>query len=116
MGTPKQSGWAIPNKVFQILSAGVPLISADTPAVRELIAADLLAAGPSDIILVPPGDPDAVLDAVERMYARCRGGVSGPLHRALVERFQPRHIARQFLAVLEAAVARGTDLTAANTR
>ena len=105
MGTPKQSGWAIPNKVFQVFSAGVPLITADTPAMRELIAADSVDTVPNDIILVPPGDPDAIVDAVERMYARCRNGVSGPLHRALVEQFQPRHIARQFLAVVEAAVA-----------
>jgi glycosyltransferase involved in cell wall biosynthesis len=46
----------LPNKVFQALACGAPVITADTPAIREL-ADDAQ-------LLVPPGDPRALADAV----------------------------------------------------
>jgi glycosyltransferase involved in cell wall biosynthesis len=46
----------IPNKVFQALACGAPVISGDTPAMREL--------GDDYALLVPPGDADAVAHAV----------------------------------------------------
>lgn len=48
----------IPNKVYQILSAGKPLITGDTPAIREL-----LNEGPT-IRLVTPGDPRVLTSEV----------------------------------------------------
>jgi len=48
----------IPNKVYQVLSARRPLITADTPAIRELL-------GESEHIrLIPPGNPDKLAEAV----------------------------------------------------
>jgi glycosyltransferase involved in cell wall biosynthesis len=48
----------IPNKVFQILAVGSPLITADTPAIRELIE-------PGECIsLVQSGSPEALAEAV----------------------------------------------------
>lgn len=48
----------IPNKVYQILSAGKPLITANTPAIREL-----LDDGPM-VRLVEPGNPEVLAAAV----------------------------------------------------
>lgn len=48
----------IPNKVFQILAMGKPLITADTPAMREIYTEK------SDIYLVPPGDSHALAETV----------------------------------------------------
>ena len=53
----------IPNKAFQALACGVPLITADTPAARELLADGETA------LLVPPGDPDALAEALHRLAA-----------------------------------------------
>lgn len=56
----------IPNKVFQILSAGRSLITGDTPAIRELVS-------PSEnIVLVPPGNPESLASAVSHMYMNRR--------------------------------------------
>jgi glycosyltransferase involved in cell wall biosynthesis len=51
----------IPNKAFQALACGAPLITADTPAARELLTDGVSA------LLVPPGDPEALAGAVRRL-------------------------------------------------
>ena len=51
----------IPNKVFQALACGAPVVTADTPAARELLADGVSA------LLVPPGDADALAAAVRRL-------------------------------------------------
>ncbi|MFC1881143.1 glycosyltransferase [Thermodesulfobacteriota bacterium] len=48
----------IPNKVYQILAAGKPLITGDTPAIRELLSEN------SFLRLVPPGNSEALAAAV----------------------------------------------------
>jgi len=53
----------IPNKAYQALACGTPLITADTPAARELLADG------RDALLVPPGDPAALAEAVRRVAA-----------------------------------------------
>jgi glycosyltransferase involved in cell wall biosynthesis len=67
-GTSGKAARVIPNKVYQILACGTPLITADTPAIREL-----LKPSPS-IRLVPPGDSEALAEAVLDMGERARYG------------------------------------------
>jgi glycosyltransferase involved in cell wall biosynthesis len=59
--TSPKAGRVIPNKAFQALACGTPLVTADTPA-----AGELLRDGES-ALLVPPGDPAALADAVRRL-------------------------------------------------
>jgi glycosyltransferase involved in cell wall biosynthesis len=51
----------IPNKVFQALACGRPVVTADTAGARELLTHD------ADALLVPPGDGAAVAHAVRRL-------------------------------------------------
>ena len=51
----------IPNKVFQALACGTPVVTADTPAARELLTDE------ESALLVPPGDPNALVAALRRL-------------------------------------------------
>ena len=62
-GTSGKARRVIPNKAFQALACGTPLITADTPATRELLANGVSA------LLVPPGDPAALAEAVCELAA-----------------------------------------------
>jgi len=48
----------IPSKVFEILAVRRPLITADTPAIRELLRPEPW------VKLIPPGDPESLAQAV----------------------------------------------------
>jgi glycosyltransferase involved in cell wall biosynthesis len=48
----------IPNKVYQCAAVGRPVITADTPAIREVFEPG------TTIWLVPPGDAKALADAI----------------------------------------------------
>jgi glycosyltransferase involved in cell wall biosynthesis len=60
-GTTEKAQRVIPNKAFQALACATPLVTADTPAARELLADGMSA------LLVPPGDPDALATAIQRL-------------------------------------------------
>jgi glycosyltransferase involved in cell wall biosynthesis len=60
-GTTAKAARVIPNKAFQALACGTPLITADTPAARELLRDG------ESALLVPPGDPDALVAALRRV-------------------------------------------------
>ncbi|MGH3072933.1 MAG: glycosyltransferase [Gaiellaceae bacterium] len=62
-GTSAKTARVIPNKAFQALACGTPLVTADTPAARELLRDG------ESALLVPAGDPDALAAAVRRLAA-----------------------------------------------
>jgi glycosyltransferase involved in cell wall biosynthesis len=62
-GTSDKARRVIPNKAFQALACGVPLVTADTPAARELLTDG------ESALLVPSGDPEALAEALRRLTA-----------------------------------------------
>jgi glycosyltransferase involved in cell wall biosynthesis len=101
--TGDKASRVIPNKVFQALACARPVITADTPAARELLTDGV------DALLVPPGDPQALAAAVRRVAG------SDELASALGERGRETYEARaseavlgpRWQAILERALARG---------
>jgi glycosyltransferase involved in cell wall biosynthesis len=62
-GASAKAARVIPNKAFQALACGTPLVTADTPAARELLRDG------ESALLVPPGDPQALAVALRRLAA-----------------------------------------------
>jgi glycosyltransferase involved in cell wall biosynthesis len=60
-GRSEKAARVIPNKVFQALACARPVITADTVGARELLT------NGADALLVPPGDPAALAEAVRRV-------------------------------------------------
>ncbi len=62
-GTSDKAQRVIPNKAFQALACGTPLVTANTPAARELLVHEQSA------LLVPPGDPGALATALLKLQS-----------------------------------------------
>jgi glycosyltransferase involved in cell wall biosynthesis len=62
-GTTEKAARVIPNKAYEALACGTPLVTADTPASRELLVDG------ESALLVPPGDPSSLASAIRRLAA-----------------------------------------------
>ena len=60
-GTSAKAQRVIPNKAFQALACGTPLVTGDTPGARELLVDG------ESALLVPPGDAEALAQALRRL-------------------------------------------------
>ena len=72
-GRTEKAERVIPNKAFQAMATQTPLVTADTPAARELLEDG------KNALLVPLGDPVGLADAIHRL------AVSEDLRRTLGE-------------------------------
>jgi glycosyltransferase involved in cell wall biosynthesis len=103
-GASEKAASVIPNKVFQIVAAGRPLVTRDSPAIRELL---LPKAGCA--YLVPSADPGALADAVQEHFdaGNWKHGVS--CHHELLEAVGEKAIGSQFFDLIQhSLVGRGT--------
>jgi len=64
-GNSLKASRVIPNKVFQIIASGKPLITRDSPAIRELLVDDM-----DGVILVQPSSAKALAQAVKEMQEK----------------------------------------------
>jgi glycosyltransferase involved in cell wall biosynthesis len=94
-GDSEKAARVIPNKVFQILSTGTPLITRDSPAIRELLDPEM-----PGVLLVPPKQPDALVDALHSFMCQQHQLAGSILHREVVRGIQPLSIGKTFIQLL----------------
>ena len=95
-GTSDKAASVIPNKAFQILAAGRPLITRDSAAIRELVDEAM-----SNVKLIAAGDARALADAVLHWQ---RDPPAACAHRdALLARIRPSAVGRQCTDLLQRA-------------
>lgn len=98
-GATQKAALVIPNKVFQVLSARRPLITRDSPAIREL-----LGEGEPGVTLIPPADPAELAAAIRRVVAARHQGPAAP-SAGLRAKIGTRAVGEQALAVLRSVAA-----------
>ena len=85
----------IPNKVYQILAAGKPLITGDTPAVRELFDES------PTIRLVEPGNPEALVSVVLDLRKTLGKFSDAPEKRNNCPAVGPLEVGKQLIEILK---------------
>ena len=98
-GETIKAGLVIPNKAFQLLHAGRPLVTRRSPAIAELLDGDEEA-----VRLVEAGNPAALREAVlglGGLREQFRGRL---LHQQLRQRIIPEAIGKQWAKVLQQMV------------
>ena len=59
-GTSEKAGRVVPNKVFECIAVGRPVVTADTPGIRSAFADD-------EIALAPAGDAEALAQTIRKL-------------------------------------------------
>ncbi len=96
-GDTDKTRYVVPNKVYEALALGRPLITAESAAVREFLTPG------EHLIVVPPADPNALAAAIRALLndpaGQTRLAQAG--RRRIEEAFMPEHIGAQLRTLLE---------------
>jgi glycosyltransferase involved in cell wall biosynthesis len=96
-GSTSKADRVVPNKVYEALALGMPVITADTLAVRELGIKSGIHA-----ITVPPGDPTKLKEAIERLSSdkRLRERISKAGNKLFKQRFTPKAVVQELIEAI----------------
>ncbi|HUT70495.1 MAG TPA: glycosyltransferase [Desulfatiglandales bacterium] len=94
-GNSGKAGRVIPNKVFQILSTGTPLITRDSPAIRELLSPEM-----PGVFLIPPSDSDALLEALRSFHKQRPKLIGKALYRNVMKDIEPFSIGKKLVGLM----------------
>ena len=95
-GDTDKAGRVIPNKVFQILASGKPLITRDSPAICELIDPEM-----PGIFMVPPADPKALLEIINLVKEKRNILTMQELHKEILDKITPASIGRALVEIID---------------
>ncbi len=91
-----KAGRVIPNKVFQVVSSGRPIVTRDSAAIRELFPDET-----AGICLVAPADAVALSEAVLKFKDQRGLDDSRSLYGGYEQKISPAGIGRQFIQLVE---------------
>ncbi len=98
-GDSAKAGRVIPNKVYQILNSGKPLLTRNSSAIRELLIADQ-----PGVYLVPPADPKMLAAKMVELIELGRDQLNIRYHTEVREQIAPKSIGRELTEYLRKAV------------
>ena len=104
-GTSGKAARVIPGKVFVALSAGKAIITADSPAIRELLADG------ESALLCRRGDPEALAGAIRRLHGdrELLRNIAEGGHRVFRDRASTEQVGRTASIVLEKLMKGGVN-------
>ena len=99
-GVSDKAGRVVPNKVYECLAVGRPVITRESPAITSMFGED-------ELVTVPPGDPAALAAAILDLVgdADRRASVAEAGRRAYRERFHEQVLAERLGGHLDRLVA-----------
>lgn len=95
-GDSQKAASVIPNKVFQIVAANRPLITRDSPAIRELLSPN-----PGCVYLVPCGDAAALASAVREHFSAGGWRLGTSCHSEALTAIDQKAVGSQFLNLMQ---------------
>lgn len=109
-GVSAKATRVIPNKAFQALATETPLITADTPAARELLESG------RDALLVPAGDPEALALAIRRLASDpvLRTDIAARGRVTYAENASEDVLGRRWRELIEQMISRSSDRSSRN--
>lgn len=90
-----KAAMVIPNKVFQVISSGRPLITRDSPAIRELLSNE-----EAGVYLVIPDDVSALVSAIEQFRVDRAALVGRQLYQQTCQRISEYTIGAVLLSTV----------------
>jgi glycosyltransferase involved in cell wall biosynthesis len=98
-GTTAKARRVVPNKVFECVAVGRPVITADTEGIRSAFTDE-------EIAMVPPGDPEALANEIRRLLSEpaSRERMAVAAHKRYLSEYANEFLVRVLNAELEATV------------
>lgn len=101
-GDSFKTAYVVPNKVFEGLALGLPVITARSPALDEFFTPG------EHLVTVPPGDPQQLAEAIKRLAGSApeRDRLGKAAAARIREAFLPAQIGLQLKTMIETLLAR----------
>ncbi len=110
-GASDKARRVVPNKVFECVAVGTPVVTADTAAMRRVFT-------DTEIALVPAGDPDALAGAIRDLLADPdrRAAMAVAAHRHYVAAYATDSVTKQLEREVQTAIRSGRSARRATRR
>lgn len=95
-GDSDKASRVIPNKVYQIVQSGKPLITRDSPAIRELFAIEN-----QFVVLIKPASSEALAESIISFIDNDSHVFEGALYSEIKDKIDPQSIGKSLVELLD---------------